>query len=101
MHRAHRVAVALYALAQQCSPDRRSVLESVTHTGALLIGTYDNFAGGDLVDFLECINRHIPTAAQNTLLYIERTGHTYQQKQQEVADLILGQLKDWAIAGLG
>ena len=26
------------------------------------------------------INSYMPTAAQNRLLFIERTGHTYQQK---------------------
>lgn len=34
------------------------------------------------------------TASQNKLVFIKRTGHTYQQKQQEVADKILQQMKD-------
>ena len=37
----------------------------------------------------------MPTAAQNRLLFIERTGHTYQQKHQEVADKILQLIRDW------
>ncbi|MBR1932072.1 MAG: hypothetical protein IJ841_00060 [Prevotella sp.] len=56
--------------------------------------------------FLRTINSHIPTAAQrsarrdachskNRLLFIERTGHTYQQKHQEVADKILQLIRDW------
>lgn len=73
-----------------------SVTESVRHTGALLIGTYDNFAGGDPVSFLERINRHIPTATQNKLIFIEKTGHTYQMKHQEVADDILKLMQDWS-----
>lgn len=72
-----------------------SVTEGVQHTGALLIGTYDNFAGGDPVSFLERINRHIPTADQNKLIFIEKTGHTYQMKHQEVADDILKLMQDW------
>ena len=72
-----------------------SVTEGVQHTGALLIGTYDNFAGGDPVAFLQRINRHLPTAEQNQLLLIEKTGHTYQMKQQEVADLILSLMQSW------
>ena len=72
-----------------------SVTEGVRHTGALLIGTYDNFAGGDPVSFLERINRHIPTATQNKLIFIEKTGHTYQMKHQEVADDILKLMQDW------
>lgn len=71
------------------------VTEGVQHTGALLIGTYDNFAGGDPVSFLERINRHIPTATQNKLIFIEKTGHTYQMKHQEVADTILKLMQEW------
>lgn len=72
-----------------------SVTEGVRHTGALLIGTYDNFAGGDPVSFLERINRHIPTATHNKLIFIEKTGHTYQMKHQEVADDILKLMQEW------
>lgn len=73
-----------------------SITEGVRHTGALLIGTYDNFAGGDPVSFLQRINRHIPTATQNKLIFIEKTGHTYQVKHQEVADDILKLMQDWS-----
>ena len=37
----------------------------------------------------------MPTAAHNRLLFIERTGHTYQQKHQEAADKILQLIRDW------
>ena len=67
----------------------------ITHTGALLIGTYDNFTNGDPAGFLRNINDHIPTAKENTLIFIEKTGHTYQMKHQEVADKILAQLLKW------
>lgn len=69
--------------------------EQITHTGALLVGTYDNFTDGDPVEFLKNLNHHMPTAGQNTLIFIERTGHTYQMKHQEVADDILKQLQKW------
>ena len=72
-----------------------SQVSQITHTGALLIGTYDNFTDGDPSGFLRNINSHMPTAAQNRLLFIERTGHTYQQKHQEVADKILQLIRDW------
>lgn len=72
-----------------------SQVSRITHTGALLIGTYDNFTDGDPSGFLRNINSHMPTADQNRLLFIERTGHTYQQKQQELADKILQLIKDW------
>ena len=78
------------------SPDGDfSQAEQITHTGALLIGTYDRFTDGDPTGFLRNINSHIPTAAKNRLVFIERTGHTYQQKEQEVADKILELIKDW------
>lgn len=32
---------------------------------------------------------------ENKLIFIEKTGHTYQRKHQEVADLILRQLQEW------
>ena len=67
----------------------------ITHTGALLVGTYDNFTDGDPAEFLRNLNNHMPTAKKNTLIFIEKTGHTYQMKHQEVADRILKQLQDW------
>ena len=67
----------------------------ITHTGTLLVGTYDNFTDGDPSEFLRNLNNHMPTAAQNSLIFIERTGHTYQGKNQEVADDILHRLQEW------
>lgn len=72
-----------------------SQASQITHTGALLVGTYDNFTDGDPSEFLRNLNNHMPTAADNSLLFIERTGHTYQGKNQEVADDILHQLQEW------
>lgn len=37
----------------------------------------------------------MPSVDRNRLLFIERTGHTYQQKHQDLADLILKTLKHW------
>lgn len=72
-----------------------SQAEKITHTGALLVGTYDNFTDGDPSDFLRNLNAHMPTADKNNLIFIEKTGHTYQGKIQEVADDILHQLQNW------
>lgn len=72
-----------------------SQASQITHTGALLVGTYDNFTDGDPSEFLRNLNNHMPTAAENSLIFIERTGHTYQGKNQEVADDILHQLQEW------
>ena len=67
----------------------------ICHTGALLVGTYDNFTDGDPSEFLRNLNAHMPTANENNLIFIEKTGHTYQMKHQELADQILRQLQDW------
>lgn len=72
-----------------------SQVEKVTHTGALLVGTYDNFTDGDPSAFLRNINDHMPTARENHLIFIQKTGHTYQGKPQEVADAILKQIKEF------
>ena len=61
----------------------------------MLVGTYDNFTDGDPTEFLENLNNHMPTAEYNRLIFIERTGHTYQNKHQELADNILRQLQEW------
>ena len=71
-------------------------LEQVTHNGALIIGTYDNFTEGDPSKFLRDINSHMPTAKDNELIFIERTGHTYQQKHQEIAEIILNLATKWS-----
>lgn len=75
-----------------------SQAKEVTHTGALLVGTYDNFTDGDPSEFLRNLNAHMPAAEQNKLIFIEKTGHTYQMKHQEVADDILHQLQEWRSA---
>ena len=69
--------------------DDFSQVEHITHSGAMIIGTYDNFTDGDPVGFLKNINSHMPTAKSNELIFIERTGHTYQQKHDEIAEIIL------------
>lgn len=75
-----------------------SQAEQIIHTGALLVGTYDNFTDGDPSDFLRNLNNHMPTANENKLIFIEKTGHTYQMKNQGVADDILQMLQEWRCA---
>ena len=65
--------------------------EKILHTGMLVIGTLDNFTCGNPVDFLENINKHF--RQKNELFFIEKTGHTYQQKEQEIAEIILKYLQ--------
>ena len=54
-----------------------SQASKITHTGALLIGTYHNFTNGDPAGFLKNINDHMPAASKNKIIFIEETGHTY------------------------
>lgn len=35
------------------------------------------------------------TAKKNKMIFIEKTGHTYQQKEQEIAEKILETIKSW------
>ncbi len=49
----------------------------------------------DPAQFLRNLNDHMPTKEQNKLIFIEKTGHIYQGKHQEVADLILRQALEW------
>lgn len=70
-------------------------LEQITHSGALIIGTYDTFTDGDPAGFLKMINSHMKTASENKLIFIERTGHTYQQKHAEIAEIILKLVQGW------
>lgn len=71
-----------------------SQVKSITHSGAMLIGTYDNFTYGNPSGFLKTINGHMKTADDNRLIFIEGTGHTYQRKEQETADIILEFMKE-------
>ena len=68
---------------------------AIKHTGALLIGTYDRFTYGDPSGFLKNINDHMARPEANQLLFIERTGHTYQGKEQEVAEAIAVLVHSW------
>ncbi|OOF64157.1 alpha/beta fold hydrolase [Rodentibacter sp. Ppn85] len=70
-------------------------VERIQHTGALLIGRYDRFTYGDPAGFLQNINAHFPNAAQNELIFIDQTGHTYQQKEQKLADILRDLLQKW------
>jgi len=72
-----------------------SQVEQITHNGAMIIGSYDNFTDGDPVGFLKNINSHMKTAQINKIIIIERTGHTYQQKHDEIAKIILNLATDW------
>lgn len=72
-----------------------SQIEQIRHTGALLIGTYDRFTYGESADFLHNINNHFPSAVENEVILIEKTGHTYQQKEQELADILRDLVLKW------
>ncbi|QMF82670.1 alpha/beta hydrolase [Klebsiella pneumoniae] len=72
-----------------------SQVEKIRHSGALIIGTYDRFTYGNPCGFLCNINDHFPTPADNALIFIDRTGHTYQQKEKELAEAMLKLASGW------
>ncbi|WP_373768030.1 alpha/beta hydrolase [Glaesserella sp.] len=70
-----------------------SQIRQIRHSGALLIGSLDRFTDGNPQDFLQNINAHFPHPERNRLIYIDKTGHTYQQKEQELANQVLNWIK--------
>lgn len=72
-----------------------SQIESINHLGALLIGTYDRFTYGDPVGYLKTINSHFKNHDENELIFIEKTGHTYQQKEVETAKKVASLINKW------
>ena len=72
-----------------------SQINNITHTGAMIIGTYDRFTYGDPSGFLENINNHTKNPEKNKLIFIEKTGYTYQRKENEIADILLNLINEW------
>ena len=72
-----------------------SQINSINHSGAMVIGTYDRLACGDPKGFLENINNHTRNPEKNKLLFIIKTGHVYQKKEQEIADILLNLIIEW------
>ena len=70
-------------------------INNITHSGAMIIGTLDRLACGDPSGFLQNINNHTKNKEKNKLLFIEKTGHVYQKKEQEIADLLLNLINEW------
>ena len=72
-----------------------SQINNITHSGAMIIGTYDRFTCGDPTGFLENINKHTKNPDKNKLLFIEKTGHVYKRKEQELSDILLNLINEW------
>ena len=72
-----------------------SQISKIEHSGAMIIGTYDRFTYGDPSWFLENINNHTKYLSKNKLLFIQKTEHTYQRKEQEVSELLLNLIDEW------
>lgn len=77
-----------------------SQVERIENTGALLIGTMDTFTYGDPVKYLQNINEHFQNKQNNDLIFIKNTGHTYQEKEQELANEILKLIQKWQFGGI-
>ena len=73
------------------NPFYYNIGDTLNRGGIDFIYAQTNDAFGEI----QTINAHMPTARENALIFIEKTGHTYQMKHQEVADRILAQLQDW------
>ena len=72
-----------------------SQIKNIEHTGAMIIGTYDRFTYNNPKKFLENINNHTKNPKKNKIIIINETGHTYQRKEQEVAEILLDLIIEW------
>lgn len=72
-----------------------SEVARIKQTGALIIGTYDRFSYGEPKSFIELINSHMPHPDMNEVIFVEGTGHVYTEREQMLADIILGLAKKW------
>jgi hypothetical protein len=72
-----------------------SQVEKINKQGAMFIGTLDCFTKGNPVKFLKNINNHMGSSEYNQLIFIKGTGHTYQAKEQELADKMLAVVTNW------
>ena len=72
-----------------------SQINKITHSGAMIIGSFDRLACGDPIGFLENINNHTQNKEKNKLLIIKETGHVYQKKEQDIANLLLNIIEEW------
>ena len=76
-----------------------SQVERIQLSGALVIGTLDSFTYGDPKKYLRTINAHFAQRAANTLVFIPQTGHTYQGKEQQLADHVVRLVQAWSLGG--
>ncbi|WMX72182.1 alpha/beta hydrolase [Lactiplantibacillus plantarum] len=76
-----------------------SQIERIRLSGAMVIGTLDTFTYGDPIKYLKTINAHFLSHAENDLVFIQKTGHTYQNKDQKLANEILKLIKNWSLGG--
>ena len=72
-----------------------SQINNIIHYGAMIVGTYDRLTRGDPTGFLENINNHTKNPSKNKLLLVKETGHVYQGKEQEIADILLNLVTEW------
>ena len=72
-----------------------SQINNIIHTGVMIIGTYDRFTYGDPSGFLKNINNHTKEPNKNKLLFIEKTGQTYQRKENEISKMLLDLINEW------
>lgn len=70
-----------------------SQIESIKHEGAFIIGGFDTFTKGNPEAFINNINNHMLKKDKNKIIVIEETGHTYQQKEDDLADEIAKLIK--------
>lgn len=76
-----------------------SEVARIRQSGALVIGTYDRFSYGEPRAFIELINAHTQAPEKNEVIFVEGTGHVYSQREQVLADIVLGLARKWQAEG--
>ena len=75
-----------------------SEVARIRQTGALIIGTYDRFSYGEPRAFIELINAHTRRPEANRVIFVPGTGHVYTEREQMLADILLGLARGWEAA---
>lgn len=77
-----------------------SQAEKIQHSGALIIGEFDRFANGSPTVFLENLNSHMQSSMRNQTICLKKTGHSFLEKEQELADTIALLISEWKASRL-
>lgn len=80
-----------FVYAQTCDAFGQIQTEDWRSGETVIIGSQTE----DFNDTIDDVGAYVRWAEQNELVFIPRTGHTYQQKEQDVADVLCETITRW------